>query len=61
MKTDLPLILVSGISAGAAGTAGGSADPFFVFPILLIYSIIIIVAMGFPASICFRTMEQSVW
>ena len=29
----------------------GSADPFFVFPILLIYSIIITVAMGFPASI----------
>lgn len=43
------------------GRIGGIAvNPFFVFPILPIYSIIVTVAMRFPASIRFRTMEQIV-
>ena len=49
-----------GLGAGAAALAGVFINPGLVFPIVLIYCMIITVAMGALASLRFETMEQLV-
>ncbi len=53
-------MLVLGMGAGAAVLIGIFLNPDFVFPILLIYSIMVTVAMALLASLRFETMEQLV-
>ena len=49
-----------GVGAGVAVLVGIFINMAFIFPILLIYSIMATVAMGLLASLRFETMEQSV-
>lgn len=53
-------MLILGMGAGAAVLVGILVNLDFIFPILLIYSIIVTVAIGFLASLRFDTMEQIV-
>lgn len=53
-------MLVLGFGAGAAVMIGMFLNLDFVFPILLIYSIMVTVAMALLASLRFETMEQLV-
>ena len=49
-----------GAGAGVAVIAGIFVNMDFVFPIVLIYSMMVTVAMGVLASLRFDTMEQLV-
>ena len=49
-----------GVGAGVAVLVGIFINMAFIFPTLLIYSIMATVAMGLLASLRFETMEQSV-
>ena len=49
-----------GAGAGVAVMVGIFANMDFVFPIVLIYSMMVTVAMGILASLRFDTMEQLV-
>ena len=49
-----------GLGVGAAVLVGIFINIAFIFPILLIYSVMVTVAMGFLASLRFETMEQLV-
>ena len=57
LRTDWVYLLAG---AGAAALAGVFINPGLVFPIVLIYCMIITVAMGALASLRFETMEQLV-
>lgn len=52
------ILLSAGTAAAAA--AGIFVNPDFIFPIVLIYSIMVTVAMGVLAAVRFETMEQLV-
>ena len=49
-----------GMGAGAAVIVGIFIDIGLIFPVLLVYSVMVTAAMGFLASLRFETMEQFV-
>ena len=53
-------VALLGMGVGVAVLVGIFINEAFIFPILLVYSLLVTVAMGFLASLRFETMEQIV-
>ena len=49
-----------GMGVGVAVLVGVFINTWLIFPILLVYSVMVTAAMGFLASLRFETMEQLV-